>query len=200
MSRWSSSLNAAAAERSSIIGCFLVELDFVSGFVRANDSAMNLSFGGNEFTGIGTFGSFDGVKEDIDGVAYGVRFELSGVDSGLIATIMTERYQGRPARLYVGMFDANHALVDTPEIVWSGQIDTMTIEHSGRESKIVLQCEHRLRNAPPVSRWCDAEQQTRSPGDRFFEFTPLVAGYTSSWGGKATVWSIKPGGGYNTPG
>jgi hypothetical protein len=199
MSRFVSSLNRAAIASSSIVGCFLVDFDFVSGHVRANDSAHDVSFGGNTYPGIGGFGTFDGVKEDVETVAHGVRFELSGVDSGLIATMTTERYQGRPAMLYAGFFDNNTQLIDTPELIWSGVMDTMTFEASEQESKIILQCEHRLRNAPPVSRWCDAEQKTKSPGDRFFEMLHLVAGYTSSWGGKPTSWSIKPGGGYNLP-
>jgi hypothetical protein len=194
--RFASALNRAAAALSSIRCAYLVDLDFGSGHARYNDSGMNLEFGGNTYFGTGGFGSFDGVTEDIDGVAYGVRFELSGVDSGFIATIRTERYQGRPALLYIGLFNEANVFVDTPELVWSGYMDTMDLKIKGKTSVIELNCEHRVRAAPPVARWSDAEQKMLNPGDKFFEFTPFVSGYVSSWGGKATQWSYKPGGGY----
>jgi hypothetical protein len=43
MSRWISSLNEAAAARDDILGAWFLDLDFVSGHARANDSQMDLS-------------------------------------------------------------------------------------------------------------------------------------------------------------
>lgn len=202
MSRWISALNEAAAERSDIYGCWLLDLAFDSGHVRANDSGIDLSFGGNSYSGVGTFGTFDPIEEALDFVARGKRFELTGIDSGIVATIMSagDTYQGRAATLYVGLIDPDTTrFVDTPEVDWSGYMDTMDIEPDGADSKIVLQCEHRLRNAPLYSRQSDADQKARSPGDRFYDLTHLVSGYVSNWGGKSTTWNTGPGGG-RTPG
>jgi hypothetical protein len=196
--RWVSALNQAAAERDDVYGCWLVDFHFDSGHVRANDAGISLSFGGNEYAGVGTFGRFDVVEESFDFVARGVRFELGGVEEGLIATLLTEKYQGRPAALYCGLLEKNLQWVDDPELWWSGFMDTMDILPGDKESKesvIVLQCEHRLRSAPMFSRFSDADQKARSPGDRFFEMLHLVAGYTSQWGGKVTRWETGPGGG-----
>lgn len=199
MSRWASSLNRAAAQATDcrIRGAWLLDLKFDSGHVRVNDSGADLSFGGNTFSGIGAMGTFDAIEESVEFVARGVRFELTGVDPGLIATTMTEIYQGRPALLYCGMLDENHSFVDTPELFWSGYMDTMEIAREKLECRIILQCEHRLRNAPPNSRFSDADQKARSSGDRFFDKLSFVAGYRNSWGGKSTSWNYKPGGGYN---
>jgi hypothetical protein len=195
MSRWISPLNEAAAQRSNILGVWLLDLDFESGHVRANDSGANLLVGPHTYYGVGTFGTFDDIDEDSDFVARGKRFELGGVDPGLNATILSERYQGRSAKLYVGLLpERSMTFVDTPELRWAGYMDTMRISRSGKTKKIILQCEHRLRNAPEYSRFSDADQQGRSPGDRFFELLHIVEGYISSWGGKSTRWITGPGG------
>jgi hypothetical protein len=194
--RFASALNRAAVAAGNFVHSFLLDLAFDSGTVRVCDGGINIVVGANTYTGLGDFGTFDGVTEDIDQVAYGVRFELAGIDSGVIATLRTERYQGRAARLYCAFLDSNLALIDTPEDVWSGYMDYMDIEPGQDASKIVLNCEHRIRNAPPVSRFSNAEQQVLHSGDRFFEYLHLVSGYTSNWGGKSTSWKTGPGGGY----
>jgi hypothetical protein len=199
MSRWTSALNQAAAELDAIRGAWLIDLEFDSGHVRANDSGADLIFGGNTYYGIATFGGFDGIEESENSVASGMRFTLTGVDSAIIATIKTEVYQNRPATLYVGMLAENsNEFVDTPGLAWSGIMDTMTIEKRSREARITLTCEHRLRNSPPKSRWSDADQQARSPTptpDRFFNLTSLVSSYYSRWGDHATTYGPGPGGG-----
>jgi hypothetical protein len=196
VSRWTSSLNEAAADGDGILGCFLLDLAFDSGHVRVNDAGFDLPVGANTYVGVGAFGDFDGVEESVEFVARGVRYTLSGIDTGLISTIRTEKYKRRAGTLYVAMLTEQRALVDTPEIVWSGYMDTMQVEVSGASSQINLQCEHRLRNAPPFSRFSDADQKARSAGDRGFDLTHLVAGYKSTWGGRGTTWGPKPGGGY----
>lgn len=195
-SRWVSSLNEAAAELDDVRGCFLLDLAFDSGHVRACDAECDIVVGANTYVGIGEFGTFDGVEEGVEFVARGIRFTLTGVDSALMSTIRTEKYQRRPATLYVAMLTEQNALVDTPEVVWSGYMDVMPLDVAGPEAQIIVQCEHRLRNSPPFSRWSDADQQARFTGDTFFNLTHMVDGYVSSWGGKGTVFQPRPGGGY----
>lgn len=196
MSRWVSATNEAAAERDQIRGAFLIDLAFDSGNVRANDSGADLSFGGNTYFGIGTFGGFDGIEESEKSVSVGARFTLTGVNSGIIASIRDNVYQNRPASLYVGMLAENsNDFVDTPELVWSGYMDTMTIEKRSHEARIILTCEHRLRSSPPKSRWSDADQQGRAANDRFFNLAPLVSSYHSKWGDRGSTYGPGPGGG-----
>jgi len=195
MSRWVSADNEAAVESGNFRGCFLAEFEFTSGTVRINDGGHDVVHNGNTYFGTGGFGEFDEVREDTDGVAYGVRFGL-GVDSGIVATMRTEKYQGKPARLYVALFDENWQLIDDPELIWSGYMDTLKVSTKGRQAAIVLTCEHRIRQAAPNGRFADAEQRSQYSGDKFFEYVHLVAGYTSNWGGKSSSWNYQPGGGY----
>lgn len=198
MSRWISALNEAAAARNDIFGAWFLDLDFLSGHARANDSGGDFSFGGNTYLGIGDFGTFDAIEESVEFVARGMRCQLSGVNGSIITSIKNDVYQGRTATLYIGLVDPQTLqLVDTPEVRWSGFMDTMDIEIGVDTTMIQMACEHRLRASPPNSRFADADQQARSAGDLFFNQTHLVDGFVSEWaGGRSTTWASRPGGGY----
>ncbi len=198
MSRCADSNNQAAAELDAIRGCWLLDLAFTSGHVRVNDSMQDVIVSGNTYIGVGGFGTFDGFEESVEFVARGMRFELGATDSALANTVVTEQYQCRPATIYVAMLDENYQLIGAPEARWSGFMDTMSIQISGPEAKYTLSCEHRMRNAPKFSRWADADQQDRSAGDRFFIMLPMVAGFSTSWGG-IKVGGIIRGDGYTGP-
>ncbi len=196
MSRWTDSLNQTAADLNTIRGVWLIDLAFDSGHVRANDSRADLVFSSNTYYGTGEFGGFDGISESTESIATGVRFTLTGVETSLISTIVGDVYQNRAVSLYCGMLAENSLLfVATPELMWSGYMDTMSIETRAGTTSIILTCEHRLRNSPPNSRWSDADQKAKSSGDSFFNLTPLVSSYVGKWGDKGSTYGPGPGGG-----
>lgn len=199
--RWTSALNEAAAELDEILGAFFIDMDFVSGNVRVNDGGHDVVWGGFNWFGIAQFGSFQAAEESVEFIARGERYELNGVNPDLIATICAERYQGRPVTRYVGLFDPSGALIDTPEVCWTGFMDTMDIEagpadNGGSGSRILLTAEHRLRAMPPFARFSDADQKAKFTNDRFFNQSLFVETYVSQWGDKQTTYGPKPGGGY----
>jgi hypothetical protein len=183
MPRWSSSNNAAQAEAQVVSLVFLAELIFDSGAVRVHDGSGELVYNGNTYLGIGQYGGFDLVEENIDFVARGIKFTLSGVDNSLVVTTMTETYQNRAATLFLGLINADtRQFIDPPEEVWGGRMDTMSIEIGQNSSVITLSGEHRLRREAPGGRSTDADQQLRYPGDLFFDHQQNIPGYVASWG------------------
>ena len=195
MSRWDLPANEAAAALSVVHGVWLVDLVFDSGHFRANDGGADIVVGGDTYYAVGSFGGHDGIEESVEFVARGVRLTLTGVDIALISTVANESVQNRPAALYVAMLSEQGQLIGTPQLFWSGFMDTFDIEVAGAEAKLTIGCEHRLRNAPQYSRFADADQQGRSPGDRGFNMLHFVEGYTNTWGGKQTIYNYH-GGGY----
>lgn len=197
MSRWTSASNEAQAALPATYLVVLAAFDFSSGMVRFHDGSGSLSFGGNTYTGIGQFGSIELIEENIDTVARGVRCTLSGLDASLVSTAMTESYQGRAATFWLGMLNEQLAFVDTPEEIWSGRMDTMTITYGQNTASISLQCEHRLRKEPLVSRYTDTDQRLAYSGDRFFDLLPKIPQFRASWGDKPNTYAdpIYPGGG-----
>jgi hypothetical protein len=192
VTRWSSATNQTQAAQPSTYLTVLCELAFDSGTIRIHDGVGSLSFNGNTYQGIGQFGSVDVIDESVDNVARGLRLTLSGVDSSLIPTVMTENYQGRTVTLYLGLLDENINFVDTPEEMWSGRIDTMTITMDQGTASISVNCEYRLRKEPVIARYTDADQRLAYSGDRFFDLTQKIPQFRSSWGDKSNAYGGKP--------
>ena len=194
MTRWVSNTNETQAAKPATYLTVLCDLAFDSGTVRVHDSVGTLSFGGNDYTGIGQFGSFDIIDENIDNVARGIRLTLSGVESGLISTVMTEVYQGRSVTLYLGLLAEDMTFVATPEELWSGRIDTMSITTDQNVATISVACEYRLRKEPVIARYTDTDQRIAYAGDRFFDLTQKIPQFKATWGDKPNTYSY--GGGY----
>jgi len=197
-SRFASATNETASARTTLRLFIACALDFASGFVRAHDGLGTFSWASNSYDGVGRFGGIDVAEETIDVIAKPVKMKLSGVDSGLVATTMTEEYQGRSATLYFGLVNPDtNVLFDTPETLWDGLMDQMSISLGQATGEITLNCEHRLRAEPCIARYTDADQQKRYSGDRFFDVQGKIQGFRGTWGAKGVANDLKGGGHYD---
>lgn len=164
--------------------------------MRVHDGSGPLVFNANTYLGIGQYGGFDLVEENIDFVPRGIRLTLSGVEPSLVTTLRTEVYQNRPANVYLGLIDdETRQFVSTPEQVWGGRMDTMSIEIGPNSAVISLSCEHRLRRENPGGRSTNADQQLRFAGDLFFDHQERIPGYRSLWGERPQTYAGGGGGG-----
>jgi hypothetical protein len=171
------------------VGLFIAcALDFSSGFIRAHDGLGTINFSSNDYLGVGKFGGIAAVEESIDVIARPVTLTLSGVDSGLVSTATTETYQGRTATLYMGFVDLDsNAVIATPETLWEGRMNQMSISMNKGGGSITLSCEHRLRNVPRIGRYTDADEKLAYSGDRFFDLVPKIQGFRGTWGAKGVA-------------
>lgn len=183
MSRWQSTANQTEADKTSIVLATLVDLDFASGHVYANDGIGSLTFGGNQYLGVGQYGNINVVEEAIDVTAKPVILTLSGVDASLVSTAMFDNNQGRSVSIYVALFNqGTQQFVDTPEAVWVGKMDWPKIDIDQGTATITINCESRLRQAPRISLQTDQDQQIAYPGDTFYNRLADIANYRSNWG------------------
>lgn len=190
MTRFVSSANESAAALPAVSLRIMVDLDFASGHVRAHDGAGPLMFGGNTYSGVGQFGGIKMVKEELALIATPVDLTISGVDPSLVASAMTEHYQGRAATIYLGLVNQDtQALIDTPEIAWDGRMDYMEIALDQRAASITVHCEHRLLREPNYARNTDEDLQQRYSGDRFFKLLSAISGFRSQWGKFASQYT-----------
>lgn len=202
MTRFASATNSTEAAKNAVRMFAAVALDFSSGFVRVHDGIGDIVWGGNTYYGIGQFGNIEVVTESIEIIARSISFSLSGVDSSLVNTTLTEVYQNRSATLYVGFVsESTGAVVDTPETVWEGRMNQMSISSSSGTAAIRLSCEHRLRREPRIARYTNEDQQLLFPGDRFFDLIPSIKGFVAKWGdasvggmGSWGAWTGRGGG------
>lgn len=173
----------AAIDASNLALVVFVEMDFSSGFLRANNSGQNFDWNGYTWIGVGSLGSIDSVQEVSDLSAQGLSFSMSGVPTEYISNALGADYQGRSCRLWFAALDSNHAVIADPIGPFNYRMDTMDIE-LGQTATIKVQAESRLIDweRADVSRYTNEEQQRLYPGDLGLEFVPQMAEKQIKWG------------------
>jgi hypothetical protein len=120
----------------------------------------------------------------------GVPITLSGVDAALITAAKNESAFGRAVKVYRGMFNlTTMVLVDTPELEFSGLVDTFDCVLGQNTGSITAHCEGEL------ARWqrhsnsllTHESQQALFPGDRGFDQIQSTQNRKIDWR-KGNVW------------
>jgi hypothetical protein len=183
MTRWVNAANATAAAQNAFGMVTLADLNFASGTLYVHDGLGTLLFNGNSYIGLGQYGAMDAIIEDTTNTARTVALTLSGVEPGLVTSAMTENYQGRTVTLYIGPINVNTLQwIATPETVWEGRMDYMTIDIQESAATIKMNCEHRLFREPLIARYTDQDQQLAHPGDTFFNLLWQIPLSSANWG------------------
>lgn len=200
MTRIVTSGNATELAKPAVALVVMVDLDFASGHVYFNDGTTNIAWAGNTYQAVGVLGEVEPVQEEVDVIARPLRLTLSGLENSLIVTARDEVYQGRSVTVYLGLLDPSTcALLQDPETVWEGRMDTMSIALGEKTGSIALNCEHRLQREPRVARYTNPDQQLAYSGDVFLEFTAAIPGYVSQWGQERTSYGGSAGAGFREP-
>ena len=180
----------AEIDNETVRPLLLAELDFSSGYVRVNSTERTVSFdsgtvpgGPFDFLGVGHLGKVSPVEEGIEQKSYGLVLQISGIISAYISTVLTEQYQGRQARLWLGFFDSSYALVASPMLIFAGRMDSTAIKLGGT-AEITVTAENRLADweRPRVRRYTNEDQALEYPGDAGFEFVPAMLEKQLVWG------------------
>jgi len=183
VTRFASATNSTEANKKAIRMFIAVALDFTSGMVRVHDGIGSISWGGNTYDGVGTLGGVEQVDESVEVIARPLSLTLSGVETSLVSTAMTETYQNRTVTIYLGFLDeTTNTVIDTPEVSWEGRMNQMSISSSDGGAAIRLTCEHRLRREMRIARYTNEDQQLLHSGDRFFDLVTSIKGFVSKWG------------------
>ena len=123
---------------------FLVDLDLPSGAVRRSTHDYDLTHEGNVFTGGADLLDVGPVEETIDLVAAGQRITLSGSPASLLSSLLTDNFQGRDMKLWIGFLDSTGALIPDAIPLFSGLLDQAEAVEGGEEAAIVVTAENRL--------------------------------------------------------
>lgn len=178
-----------ALDAPNIIPVMFASLDFASGLVNVHSAVGSISFSSLTFLGLGTLGSVRQIEEGSELQAYGVEMRLRGIPNNLISSALTEHYQGRSAKIWMGALSESHALIDLPSLVFWGRMDNMQIQLGPESSEIALSAENRLVDwdRPRIRRYNDADQQAEFPGDLGFQFAEQMVNKILFWGKISTL-------------
>ncbi|MEM9786797.1 MAG: hypothetical protein AAF801_09880 [Pseudomonadota bacterium] len=104
---------------------------------------------------------------------------LTAISSSMVALALDEPYQGRPCAIYFGCTDVAEVVE-----VFSGQMNTMTIEDSGKFSRITLTIDSKLvlLDRKSERRYTHESHIARHPGDTFFSYVADLQDRQIVWG------------------
>lgn len=182
-----------------------VEAEFLSGPVRLWSGFGEITWDGKTWTGASDstgrmIAGISAFPETMGLEAQGIVISLSGIPTDLVDMAINETRQGKPVRVWLGFLDANFAVIDAPFRVFRGRMDVPTVEEGATVATISISCENLLIDGkrPRERRYTDEDQQSRFPGDRFFEYVAITQLWNGVWG-KATP-GVGGGGGSVTGG
>lgn len=171
---------------------YFVRFEFDEGAVKACTANWSIYFDddgtnplGNEFIGVGALGTISTIEEGSELRAYGMSATLNGCDPAQLALSLDSKYQGRPATIWLGFLDEDHVLIEAPCLVQNMVMDTMPIE-LGKVGTVTVTMENVLSRweipNPENLRYTDADQQSRYPGDKGYEFASVTVAREITWG------------------
>lgn len=162
----------------------LVEMIFDSGTTRVNSTDREIIAFGNTFLGIGRLGQVSVINESSELKPSGMQFTLTGIPSANISIALSEQYQGRPVKVWVGFLaEDTYAVVADPVLLFQGLLDQMAVNIGGTAT-ITITAENRLVRweQPNIRRYTNEDQQKTWSGDKGLEFVAQTAEREILWG------------------
>ena len=173
---------------SEVSPFYAVELFFDTETVRVWTGYGDIlvsSGGNNTYTGIGEVLSISDVEEGQDISAKGLTLTLSGIPSNLLTHALNTPYQGRLCNVHMGFIDWSAPINKAGMLIFSGYMDTMTIDEGPETSTITTTVESKLIDLerPRTRRYTSENQKQRFSGDKAFDFVESLQNLRLQWGG-----------------
>lgn len=183
MTRGLSGAQATAVAAPELYAAVLVELDFAPEPMRLWAGIGDFVWGNRTFTGAGVLLGVGAPEERAEVSASGLTLSLSGIPTEVIGHALSVTWQGRAARIWIGLLTEAGALIGEPVQVLAGRMDVLTWEE-GEDATVSLTVESRLVDLerPRARRYTDRDQQAEYPGDRAFEYVASLQERELRWG------------------
>jgi len=191
---------------------FLVALDFVDTPVYLWSGTGTLTYGGNNYNGVGAIGSVGQAVETRGNRAKNVNLSLVGQGTGIYAAAMADsrQMQGRTATITAAWMNSAFDTVDFGYKLQSLIIDQMLVEDVMGEGetagiRLTLKCVDELIDMQESSSvyYSDASQRALNPGDTFLRFIATLPNKDIKWAQKVASLNSgntgRPDGGWKRP-
>jgi hypothetical protein len=178
---------ATALAQQHVAIVTFAKLEFPSGTIYVHNSLGTYTWGGQDWLGVGDLGSISQVQEGIDVSPYAITLTLSGLDATISGAALTEDYFMHPVTVYMGVLDADDALIADPTQIWAGFMDQMNVSlgaDGGDAIQLIAESELSRFDMSRNLMYTNAAQQERYSGDLFFSHIHKVQGAKFDWGKK----------------
>ena len=179
---------------STIEPFFAVKLNFDSGALRLWTGYGQITVASETYTGGGELLSISPVQETVEVAARGASVSLNGIDASLITYALTENYQTRSAKIFLG-FLSSGSVVSDPYLAFDGRMDVLNIDDTGETANITLTAESRLIDLERarLRRYTSDDQKLRHPTDTGLDFVASLQEKEIAWGtGKTSISDTRP--------
>ncbi len=184
MSRTLTSAMQNATTADLVRPIFLVQMAFPTANLNMWSGIGDLTVGGVDYIGAGNLLSVGDISESTELQANGIRLSLSGISGPLITKARDEDYQGRELTILLGAMDSSNSMIADPVVMFSGFMDTMTINDAGETAIISVTAENRLIEFEKtrVRRYTAEDQKIDFPNDKGLEYVAEMAEKEIVWG------------------
>ena len=183
MSRTLTSDVNTALQAAHALQTVFVQLELDSGTLYLCNAPYTVTWNGHDWLGLGRLGQIEPVEEAGQLEARSISMQMSGIPAAMVSIAMGEHYQGRTAKLWLGVYNlTTRAILADPVGPISYLIDNMTLE-IGATATITLTAQSRLADwdRPRLKYFNDADQQADHPGDLFCQFAEEMVEKTIVW-------------------
>lgn len=177
----------AALSASTVRVDLLVKFEFRTSTQYLWNGTTDLETGGQTWKPMHGAGVIDGLSLPTGTTADAVTFQLNGLPDQATDLLGMALEDSRDVAqqlvtVYLQLFDADWQPVGAPIGIWWGFMQPPRITRTamqdteGAVQSISLTAENAFfnRSRPPYGRMTDRDQQKRSNGDKFFQFTPSL--------------------------
>lgn len=170
-----------ALTQSVIEPFYAIEMIFDTMSVRFWTGIGDRTIEGNVYTGAGGLLSISDLEEIGDLSAKSASVTLSGISTDIVALALVEPYQRRPCRILFGVVASSDVIE-----MFSGKMNTMTIEDAPDSATVTLTIESRLieLQRAKTRRYNHESHISRYPGDTFFATVADLQDRQVTWGRK----------------
>ena len=168
---------------------FFAAIEFDDGTVYLHDDLGTITFGANDYLGVGNLGSVEGLEERSDGSPAGIVLRLSALSQTLLDEVLLEDYFHRPVTVYLGFRNiATGAMIVTPWEQFHGHIDDMAVS-AGQSPSIAVMVETELQawDRPLNSYFSDSENQRLYAGALGAKYMAAMANRKITIGNKTVI-------------
>lgn len=138
---------------------------------------------GAVYQGLGVMGALPQLSQLINGVADRINLSLSGINADVMAKVAddSKSVKNKETAIGISIFDDDWQITQAPVWLYLGVCDFPAVSQQSSEGLQVRSVSLSVgslftgRRRPGYSYWTDADQQARSPGDKFCERTVRMA-------------------------
>ncbi len=183
MSRDIGSTNEAEVVLPSLREVVLAKLEFDTP-LYVHSSVGTITFDGNDYLGVGDFGSITDARESEVLGPNPLTLQLSGINSEVIDEALNAGAYGDKVTIYIGYRQDDGTLIDDPWLAWAGAFEYATIKQ-GATSAASITLKHDLAVLSEANnrRFTDEDQQQEYSGDTGFEFVADMVSLRLNWAG-----------------